>query len=100
MTETPARPPPVVTYWAISILNSRTFRINAVLLAVTLVPLLVDPELVALIPPRYLVLYAALVKVANIALRLVTVRPVAMIPPGDTVPVAVPKIDPPTTVGD
>ena len=93
-------PKPTVTYWAISLFNSRTFRINAGLLFVTLVPLLVDPELVSMIPPRYLVLYAALVKVANIALRLVTVRPVALIPPGDTVPIEVPKIDPPTTVGD
>jgi len=92
--------PPTVTYWAISILNSRTFRINAALLFVTLVPLLVDPELVALVPPRYLVLYAAAVKVANIVLRLVTVRPCAIIAPGDTVPVAVAKITPPTTATD
>jgi hypothetical protein len=92
--------PPTVTYYAISILNSRTFRVNAVLLLVTLVPLLVDPEFVALVPARYVVLYAALVKIANIVLRFVTVRPVALIPPGDTVPIEVPKIDPPTTVGD
>jgi hypothetical protein len=92
--------PPTVTYFAISILNSRTFRVNAVLLFVTLVPLLVDPDLVALIPMRYLVLYAAFVKVVNIVLRLITVRPVALIPPGETVPVAVRKIDPPTTAGD
>jgi hypothetical protein len=95
MTETPARPPPVVTYWAISILNSRTFRINAVLLFVTIVPLLADPELVALISPRYLVLYAAAVKILNIYLRTITTRPVAFIPPGDTAPVEVVKVGPP-----
>lgn len=97
----PIRPPPeTVTYYAISILKSRTFRLNAFLLVVTVVPLLADPELLVYIPPRYLVLYAACVKVANIYLRTLTQRPVALIPPGDTVPVAVPKIDEPTSAGD
>jgi len=104
VSETPARPPPplapTVTYYAISILNSRTFRINAALIVVALVPLLAEPDLVALIPARYLVLYGIAIKVVNIVLRYVTVRPVAIIPPGDTVPMAVPKLDPPTTAAD
>ena len=95
MTDNTARPPPTVTYWAISILNSRTFRINAGLLFVTVVPLLADPDLVALIPVRYVVLYAAAVKVLNIYLRTITKRPVAFIPPGDTKPELVPKVGPP-----
>jgi hypothetical protein len=99
MTETPARPPPVVTYWAVSVWNSRTVRINAALLFVTVVPLLADPDLLTLIPARYLVLYAIGVKVLNVYLRTITTRPVAFIPPGDTVPVAVPKVGPPDPPG-
>ena len=97
MTDDLARPPPTVTYFAISILNSRTFRINAFLLFATVVPLLADPQLLTYIPPQYLVLYAAAVKVLNIYLRTITQRPVALIPPGATVPVEVAKIVPPTT---
>jgi hypothetical protein len=100
MSPDAATPPPTVTYFAISILNSKTFRLNAGLLFVTLVPLLVDPDLVALIPVRYLVLYAAFVKVANIVLRLMTVRPVVLSAPGTATPVQVERIDPPTTVSD
>lgn len=96
MDLTDARPPPpTVTYWAISILNSRTFRVNAFLLFVTIVPLLADPDLLTLIAPRYLVLYAVAVKVLNIYLRTITQRPVAFIPAGDTAPVAVAKVGPP-----
>lgn len=102
MTETPARPPPTVTYWAISILNSRTFRINAALLIVTIGTFLADPALLTVIPPQYLVLYGIAVKLLNIYLRTITTRPVAFIPPGDTVPVDVEKIVPPVsdTVAD
>lgn len=96
-TEQP--PPPTVRYWAISIWNSRTFRVNAVLLFVTVVPLLADPGLITLIPPRYLVLYATLVKLLNIYLRTITQRPVAIIAPGESVPVEVQKIDPPAPEG-
>jgi hypothetical protein len=95
----PIRPPPTVTYWAISLWNSRTFRTNAVLIAVALVPLL-DTDLLVLIPPRYLVLYGILVKAINIYLRTITQRPVALIPLGETQPVEVDKIDTPTTSGD
>jgi len=98
MTE-PIRPPPTVTYWAISLWNSRTFRTNAVLIAVALVPLL-DTDLLVLIPPRYLVLYGIVVKAINIYLRTITQRPVALIAPGSTQAVAVEKIDTPTTSGD
>jgi len=95
-----ATPPATVTYYAISILKSRTFRVNAVLLFVTVVPLLADPALLAYIPPQYLVLYAALVKVLNIYLRTITQRPVALIPSGTTTPVEVPKLETPTAAGD
>jgi hypothetical protein len=96
-----ARPPPeTVTYWAISFLKSRTLRVNTVLFLVALVPLLAEPDLLATIPPKYLVLYALGVKVANIWLRFVTVRPVAIIPPGDTAPVEVPLLETPTEAVD
>ena len=95
-----ARPPTTVTYFAISILNSRTFRINTFLLFATVVPLLADPGLLTYIPPQYLVLYAAAVKVLNIYLRTITVRPVAILPPGAVAPVEVPSLAPPTPVTD
>lgn len=90
--EEPVVAPPRVTYWAISILSSRTFWLNAVALAVAV--LSVD-ELVVLIPPRWMPAYGALVAVLNIVLRTQTVRPAALIPPGDTKAIRVPKIDPP-----
>lgn len=96
----PRPPPETVTYYAISILKSRTFRFNAGLFLVALVPLLAEPDLLATIPPKYLVLYGLFVKAANIGLRVVTTRPVALIPPGDTVPVEVPRIETPTEAVD
>ena len=100
MTNTARPPPATVTYWAISYLKSRTVRVNAVLFLVALVPLLTEPDLIASIPPAYLVLYTLFVKVVNIWLRFVTVRPIALIPPGDTVPVAVPLLETPTEAVD
>jgi hypothetical protein len=100
MTETPARPPPVVTYWAISILNSKTFRTNVVIILASLSPILALPEVVALLSPRLLLIALAGTAAVNIVLRRLTVRPVAFIPPNTTVPVDVPKIDPPTTETD
>jgi hypothetical protein len=85
-------PPPTVTYWAISILSSRTFWLNAAALVVTL---LSATDVIAIVPLRLLPLAAALVSALNIALRFATVRPVALILPGTTKPVAVAKIDPP-----
>jgi hypothetical protein len=101
MADDTTRPPPTVTYWAISIWNSRTFRTNAVLILVALVPLL-DTDVLKLIPPTYLVLYGIFVKVVNIYLRTITKRPVAFIPIGATQPVDVPKVGPPDppAVGD
>lgn len=92
MTETPARPPPVVTYWAISLFSSRTFWWN---LANGILALLSLSEVTTLIPPRFLSLQVAVVAAVNMYLRTVTVRPAKIIAPGTTVPIAVPKIDPP-----
>jgi len=80
------------TYFAISILSSRTFWFNAANLCVAVLSL---TEIVVLIPPRYMPLQAALVAIANMYLRTVTVRPAAFIAPGTSTPVTVPKIDPP-----
>ena len=98
MTEL-TRPPPVVTYWAISLFSSRTFWWN---FANAIVALLSLTEVTTLIPPRYLSLQVAVVASVNLYFRTVTVRPVALIAPGSTVPVAVAKIDPPAppVVGD
>ncbi len=86
------RPPPTVTYWAISVLSSRTVWFNS---ANFLVAALSLTEVVTLIPPRFLSLQAAVVALINVYLRTVTTRPVALIAPGETKPVAVPKIAPP-----
>lgn len=86
---------PTVTYWAISLWNSRTFRANAVLILVDAAALLALPEVVARVPPQYLILYGLAVKALNIYLRSITQRPAALIAPGTTAPVAVAKIDPP-----
>lgn len=89
MTQPPA---PTVTYFAVSIFSSRTFWVN---LAAGLVAILSATEIVTIIPLRYLPLSTALVAALNIGLRMVTVRPVALILPGDTKPVEVVKIGPP-----
>jgi hypothetical protein len=96
MTDTPA---PVVTYWGISILNSRTFWFGVATFASGLLSL---PDVAALIPLRYLPAVLSIVGFLIVYLRTVTVRPVAFIAPGATAPVAVPKIVPPAPplVGD
>jgi hypothetical protein len=83
---------PTVTYWAVSILNSRTFWVNA---ATGTVALLSATDVVTVIPARWLPLAGALVAALNIVLRLGTVRPVALIAPGETKPIQVAKIAPP-----
>jgi len=88
----PTPPAPVVTYWAISLFSSRTFWWNA---ANGLLALLSLSEVTTLIPARFLSLQLAVVAMVNLYLRTVTIRPVALIAPGTTVPVDVPKIGPP-----
>jgi hypothetical protein len=80
------------TYFAISILSSRTFWFNAVTLFLAVLQL---TEVVTLIPARFLPLQLAIVAVGNVWLRTVTVRPAAFIAPGTTAPIAVAKLDPP-----
>lgn len=87
-----SHPPETVTYYAVSLLSSRTFWVN---LAAGLVAILSATEIVTIIPPQYLPTTTALIAAINIGLRMVTVRPVALILPGDTKPVEVVKIGPP-----
>lgn len=84
--------PATVTYWAISVFNSRTFWLNT---AAALVAILSAAEVVTIIPLRFMPLVAAIVAVANLYLRAVTVRPVAFIAPGETKAVVVAKLTPP-----
>ena len=84
--------PRTVQYFAISLFASRTFWFN---LANLVVAALSMNEITTLIPPRYLPLQAAVVALVNMALRLGTVRPAAMIMPGSTTPVEVKRIGPP-----
>jgi hypothetical protein len=83
---------PTVTYWATSLFSSRTFWFNA---AAMIVAVLSATEVIKIIPPRFGPFFDALVAVINIALRVATVRPVAFIAPGNTLPIVVAKIDPP-----
>jgi hypothetical protein len=99
MTDDTARPPPTVTYYAISLLSSRTTWFGV---ATTLLGIFSLPEVAALVPLRYLPAILSVIGFAIIALRSVTVRPVALILPGDTKPITVPKVGPPPPplVGD
>lgn len=81
-----------VTYWAVSILTSRTAQFATL---TTLAGILSLPEVLALIPLRYMPLILAAVGIINLLLRKLTVRPVAFIAPGDTQEVKVQKIGPP-----
>lgn len=83
--------PQTVTYWATSILISRTAWFSAL---TTLVGILALPEVMALIPLRFMPALLALTGVITFVLRVLTVRPVAFIPAGWTAPVEVPKIEP------
>jgi hypothetical protein len=88
-------PPPgrVVFARGISILNSRTFWLNALALVVAIIVL---PEVGGLIPERFVPIYSAVLAISNIILRVLTVRPVALVAPGSVVVVPIPKIDPPS----
>ena len=87
---------PTVTYWAVSILTSRTAQFAGLTVLLGILSL---PEVLALIPLRFMPLLLAIVGVVNLILRKLTVRPVAFIAPGETHPVEVPKIDPPAPPG-
>jgi len=91
--------PETRTYWAISVLSSRTFWWNA---ANGLSALLSLSEINVLIPARFVPVQLAIVAGVNLYLRTVTVRPVAFIAPGETKPIAVPKVGPPDppVIGD
>jgi hypothetical protein len=93
MTDTPT-----VTYFAVSVLSSRTLWVAV---GTVLVGILALPDVVAVIPLRYLPMVTALIGAVNFALRLATVRPVAFAAPGTLTPVKVPKLEPPApTVTD
>jgi len=92
MTLETTRPPPTVTYWAISLFSSRTFWWNA---ANGLSSILSLAEVNVLIPARFVSLQLAVVALVNLYLRTVTLRPVAFIAPGTSAPVTVPKVGPP-----
>ena len=81
-----------VEYFAVSIFSSRTFWFN---LANLVLAALSMTEVATLIPPKYLPVQAAVVATINMWLRLYTVRPAAVITPGTSVAVEVPKLAPP-----
>lgn len=92
-----------VNYWGISIFDSRTFWFNAINLIVAAGPPVADailaalslPEVVAMIPAKYMPLQAAVVAVGNVWLRMKTVRPAVYMDRGETKPVLVPRLGPP-----
>lgn len=83
---------PTVQYWAVSILNSRTAHFAALTFLVGILSL---PEVLALVPLRYMPLILAAVGIINLALRKLTVRPVAFIAPGEVLRTTVTKVGPP-----
>ena len=87
------------TYFAVSVLNSRTVWVAV---GTVLVGVLALPDVVAIIPLRFLPVVTAIIGAVNFVLRLSTVRPVAFIAPGATLPIAVAKVGPPDppTLGD
>ncbi len=88
--------PHLVTYWAISVLSSRTIWVNT---AAFLVAALSATDVLTIIPSRHLPIVTALVAMLNLYLRTVTVRPVAFIAAGTTSPVAVDKLVTPPATG-
>jgi hypothetical protein len=93
MANKPAEPATkTVSYYAISVLSSRTMWFNAANFVVAALSL---TEVATLIPPRYVPLQSMLVALINLWLRKATVRPVAFIGHGDTQEIKVPKLSPP-----
>lgn len=84
--------PDTIQTFAVSLFSSRTFWFNAIS---GLVGLLSATDVVTLIPPRYLPLSTAVVAMANIYLRTLTTRPVALIAPGAVQVTQVPALGPP-----
>lgn len=88
MTKTPQ----TVQYWAVSILSSRTAHFAFLTFLAGVLSL---PEVLALIPLKYMPFVLASVGIINLALRKLTVRPVVFSAPGTTTPVDVARIGPP-----
>jgi len=89
------RPPPTVTHLAVSVLSSRTMWVNAAALLVAVLSL---TEVVTIIAPRFIPTYTALLAILNLALRMLTVRPVVLSAPGTITPVEVESLTPPGPV--
>jgi hypothetical protein len=77
---------PTQTYYAKSVLLSKTIWINA---AVAILALLEVREIIDVLPAGWLRYVPAVVAVLNILMRPLAVRPVAMIKPGETQAVVV-----------
>ncbi len=86
--------PQTVTYFAVSVLSSRTMHVGALTILIAILSL---PDVLALIPLRYLPHALALSGILTMVLRKISVRPVAFIPVGEVKAVAVAKMDPPQT---
>lgn len=83
---------PKVTYWAVSVLSSRTMWFNLASFALAALSL---TEVTTIIPPRFLPLLGMVVALINLYLRTATTRPVAFVAPGNVKAVQVDKVGPP-----
>lgn len=92
MVDVPTPPRQQVTYFAISLFSSRTFWFNTANFVVAALSL---KEVTTIIPPRFMPMQAMIVALINLYLRMITVRPVAIIAPGNTAPTVVDRIGPP-----
>jgi hypothetical protein len=78
-----------VTYFAKSIFVSKAFLFNALM---GILGILAIPEVLALIPARYMPHILAFTATGNVIIRRFTVRPATFILPGETQPVLVDKV--------
>lgn len=76
-------------YFAKSALVSKTLWFNIVALIVAAAQ---SKDILALLPPKYLGVTAAIITLGNMILRFNSVRPIAFLTPRDTVGVPVPNL--------
>ena len=81
-----------VSYTGVSIFSTKTFWLNTLAFVVAILSL---TEVVQIIPPQFMGIYGAALAMANVGLRMLTVRPAVVMMPGETRPVEVQRLGPP-----
>ena len=84
------------TYYAKSVLGSKTLWTNVVLFVIAVLEL---TEVINVVPAEWHGAMLAIGAILNVALRIFTVRPVAFVAPGDVKPVSVESVESRGTLG-